>query len=109
MMKFIKDINIKNKKVLIRCDFNVPIKENVILDDYRILKTIPTLSYCIDQGAAVILMSHLGRPNKDNYKNLSLRAVAEYLSKYFKKDVLFSEDCISKESIETSTKLSIVA
>ena len=106
MMKFIKDIDIKNKKVLIRCDFNVPIKENVILDDYRILKTIPTLSYCIDQGASMILMSHLGRPNKDNYKNLSLRAVAEYLSKYYKKDVFFSEDCISKESIETSSKLS---
>ena len=57
-MKTIKDINIDNKKVIIRCDFNVPIKEGEIVDDTRIIGALPTIQYCIDHGCKIILLSH---------------------------------------------------
>jgi phosphoglycerate kinase len=88
--KTIKDINIENKRVFIRADFNVPIKQGEITDDTRILGALPTIEYCLERGASVILASHLGRPLKDKKKaeekgmpydvaKYSLRPVYEYL------------------------------
>ena len=91
-MKTIKDLNIDNKKVIIRCDFNVPMKEGKITDDTRIVAALETINYCLEKNAKVILLSHLGRVKEeaDLAKN-DLAPVADRLSKLLKKDVLFSE------------------
>ena len=91
-MKTIKDIDINNKKVLIRCDFNVPIKEGKIVDNTRIVGALPTIKYAIEHNAKVILLSHLGRIKEetDLGKN-NLAPVAQELSKLLEKDILFSE------------------
>ena len=92
-MKTIKDLNIDNKKVIIRCDFNVPIKEGEIVDDTRIVGALPTIQYCIDHGCKIILMSHLGRVKEESdlAKN-DLSPVAGRLSDLLKKDILFCEE-----------------
>lgn len=91
-MKSIKDIDLKGKKVFIRVDFNVPIEKGQILDDTRILKTLPTLEYALKAGAKVILCSHLGRPKGKRIPELSLKPVYEYLKKVFKVSVKFLEE-----------------
>ena len=90
MKKNIKDIDIKNKKVIIRVDFNVPIKEGVITDDNRIKESLPTINYALNEGAKVILLSHLGRVEKeeDMEKN-TLEPVAYRLSELLDKDITF--------------------
>lgn len=90
MKKTIRDFDLNNKKVLIRCDFNVPIKNGQIVDDNRIVASLPTIEYAIDKGAKVILFSHLGRVKtiEDKEKN-SLHLVAERLSELLEKKVLF--------------------
>ena len=91
--KTLKDLNLQNKKVLVRCDFNVPLdKEGNITDDIRIVSSLPTINYLLDNGAAVILMSHLGRPDGSADKKYSLLPVAQRLNKLLGKDVIF-EDC----------------
>ena len=91
-MKTIKDIDINNKKVLIRCDFNVPIKEGKIVDNTRIVGALPTIKYAIEHNVKVILLSHLGRikEESDLGKN-NLAPIAQELSKLLEKDILFSE------------------
>ena len=91
-MKTIKDLDINNKKVIIRCDFNVPMKEGKIVDDTRIVAALETINYCLEKNAKVILLSHLGRVKEeaDLAKN-DLAPVADRLSQLLKKDVLFSE------------------
>lgn len=91
-MKTIKDINIENKKVIIRCDFNVPIKEGKIIDDTRIKAALDTINYCLDKNCKVILLSHLGRikEESDLEKN-NLKPVAERLSELLGKKVAFCE------------------
>lgn len=91
--KSLKDINVKGKKVLVRCDFNVPLDEkNNITDDIRITSSLPTINYLLDNGAALILMSHLGRPNGEANPKYSLLPVAKRLSELLGKKVIF-EDC----------------
>jgi len=91
-MKTIRDLNIDNKKVIIRCDFNVPIKDGIITDDTRIVGALETIKYCIDHNAKIILLSHLGRikESEDLDKN-NLAPVAKRLSELLEKDILFSE------------------
>ena len=103
MKKTIRDFDLNNKKVIIRVDFNVPIKDNIIIDDNRIVASIPTVNYAVENGAKVILMSHLGRiKTEEDKENNSLQIVASRLSKLLNKDVTFVsmthgselEDCI---------------
>ncbi len=97
-MKTIRDLNIDGKRVIIRCDFNVPMKDGEITDDTRIVGALPTIEYCIDHGCKIILMSHLGRvkEEKDLAEN-DLSPVAEALSEYLQKDILFSEKTRGEE------------
>lgn len=90
MKKTIRDYDLKSKKVLIRCDFNVPIKDNKIIDDNRIVTSIPTIKYALDNNAKVILFSHLGRvkTNEDKEKN-NLELVAKRLEELLEKKVIF--------------------
>ena len=89
-MKTIKDINIDNKKVIIRCDFNVPIKDGTIIDDSRIEMSIPTIKYCLEHNCKIILLSHLGRikEESDLSKN-TLKPVAKRLEELLNKKITF--------------------
>ncbi len=91
--KTLKDFDFKGKKVLVRCDFNVPMDENQkITDDIRIRSSIPTIEYLVDNGARVILMSHLGRPKGEANPKYSLLPVANRLSELLGKQVVFAKD-----------------
>ena len=106
MKKSIKDFDLKNKKVIIRVDFNVPIKDNKILDDNRIVMSLKTINYAIDNGAKVILMSHLGRIKEEKDKqNNSLKIVADRLSELLNKDVIFINETRGKKLEETINNL----
>ena len=98
MKKTVKDLNIDNKKVIIRCDFNVPVKDGKITDDTRIVKSLPTIKYCLDHNAKIILMSHLGRvkTEEDKVKN-DLSVVATRLSELLDKNVTFVNCTRGKE------------
>jgi len=96
--KSVKDIDVKGKKVLVRVDFNVPIKDGQITDDTRIRAALPTINYLIDQGAALILCSHLGRPKDEPDPAYSMKPVAEYLGGMLNKNVAFAEDCIGPKA-----------
>lgn len=97
-MKTIKDLDIDNKKVIIRCDFNVPIKEGVIVDDTRIIGALPTIQYCIDHDCKIILLSHLGRvKTEEDLEKNDLSPVAARLSELLQKDIIFSEKTRGEE------------
>jgi phosphoglycerate kinase len=96
--KTVRDVDLKGKHVLMRADFNVPIKDGVISDDKRIKATLPTIKYILEQGAALVLMSHLGRPAGTGYEaELSLKPVAERLSELLGRPVKMAPDCIGAE------------
>ena len=96
--KTVRDIDLRKKKVLVRVDFNVPLKEGKITDDTRITAALPTLNYILDQkGSSLILMSHLGRPKKPDVEN-SLKPVAERLSELLGRKVTLAPDCIGPEA-----------
>ena len=92
--KTVKDMDFHGKKVLVRVDFNVPIKNGVVGDDTRIKAALPTLNYLLDNGAALILCSHLGRPKDKPVPEFSMKPVADHLGKLLGKPVKFSEECI---------------
>ena len=100
----LSNISLSEKRVLIRVDYNVPIQDGLIVDDYRIKKSLPTINYCLDQGASIILISHLGRP-KNIDLNYSLSPVRDELEKLLNKSIIFSNDCISDDSIIKSSSL----
>ncbi|MDD2671195.1 MAG: phosphoglycerate kinase [Syntrophales bacterium] len=94
-MKFIDDIDIKDKKILFRFDYNVPLdKENNITDDTRIRATLPTINYALDENCRVIIASHLGRPKGKYAEKFSLAPVAKRLSRLLGKEVKMAGDCI---------------
>ncbi|NQU99730.1 MAG: phosphoglycerate kinase [Parcubacteria group bacterium] len=96
--KTIKDIDVKGKKVLMRVDFNVPLsKEGRVEDDNRIVRTLPSIKYLKEQGARIILMSHLGRPNGEVVEELRLEPVGRHLSSLLNEPVLMMKDCIGEE------------
>src|SRR5213594_2824216 len=95
----IEDLPLRGKRVIIRADFNVPLDESGhITDDTRIRGTLPTINYAVDEGARVILCSHLGRPNGKVDPRLSLAPVARRLQRLLGKEVLFAEDCIGAQA-----------
>ena len=105
-MKTIKDIDVKNKKVIIRCDFNVPIENGRISDDTRIKESLETINYCIENDAKVILLSHLGRvkEEKDLEKN-NMKIVAKRLEKLLGKKVTFISETRGKKLDNAVSKL----
>lgn len=107
-----KNFNFNNTKALVRVDFNVPMKNGVISDDSRIKAALPTIKKILDDGGAVILMSHWGRPLKDIEKkpnltlaDFSLAPVAQYLSTLLAQEVQFINDCLSTEAQEQTANL----
>ena len=90
--KTIEDIQVKGKKVLVRCDFNVPLKDGVITDENRLNGALPTIKYLVENGAKVILCSHMGKPKGEPKPELSLAPVAKRLSEMLGKEVVFAAD-----------------
>ncbi len=103
--KTVRDIDVKGKKVLVRVDFNVPLKDGAVSDDTRIRGALPTIQYLLEQGAAVILCSHLGRPKGVADPKYSLKPVAEYLQKLVSNKVYFAEDCIGEPAEKAAAAL----
>jgi len=97
-MRTLKDFEVKGKRVLVRCDFNVPLdKEGNILDDFRIKQTLPTIEYLIEKGVKVILMSHLGRPEGKVVESLRLTPIQNRLMEYLDVQVSKAPDCVGEE------------
>jgi 3-phosphoglycerate kinase len=96
--KTVKDFNFDNKRVLMRADYNVPVKDGKISDDYRIKQSVETIKWIIGHpGSRLVIISHLGRPKGPDDKDTSLKPVAEHLSKLLDKKVHFATDCIGDE------------
>ncbi len=96
--KTVKDIDLKGKRVLMRVDFNVPMDKGVVTDDKRIKAALPTINYVLEQGASVVLMSHLGRPKGAGFEaEFSLKPAAEALAKLLGKPVQMAPDCVGPE------------
>ncbi len=105
MKKTIEDFELKGKKVIIRCDFNVPIQDGIIIDDTRIRESLKTIQYAIDHHAKVILLSHLGRiKEKDDLVKNSLKPVANRLSQLLNQNVIFFPQTRGAESIISTMK-----
>jgi phosphoglycerate kinase len=104
--KTVRDIDVSEKAVLVRVDFNVPINEKGhITDDYRIEKALPTIEYLIEKKAKVILCSHLGRPEGKVNLKYSLKPAGKQLAKLLNREVEFADDCVGEEAIAKSTEL----
>ena len=104
--KTIKDIDLKGKRVFVRCDFNVPMDENQnITDNRRIVAALPTIKYLIEQGCKIVLSSHLGRPKGEFKKEFSLAPVAKELSKQLGQEVLMAEDVVGESAQKLAENL----
>ena len=105
MRKKLKSFDLKDKRVLIRVDFNVPVDKDVVVDDFRIRAALPTIQYCLNESAKVILMSHLGRPNGIIKEELSLMPAGEKLADLLEMPIKFSNDCISEDAHDVTLGL----
>jgi len=105
LLKTINNFDLKNKRVLIRVDFNVPLYKGVVTDDFRIRMALPTINHCLESGASVVLMSHLGRPKGQIVPDLSLIPVGEKLAELIELPIKFSDDCISEDARDVSLGL----
>ena len=105
MAKFIDKKILEFKKVIIRVDFNVPLLNGIVQDDFRIRKSIPIIQYCLDSNASVVLISHMGRPNGEKKQSMSLSKIKTELEGLLNLEILFSDDCISDDAINTSKGL----
>lgn len=103
--KMLEDIQVMGKKVLVREDLNVPIKDGKVSDDTRIKAALPTITYLLENGAAVILMSHLGRPGGEKKEEFSLKPVADYLAGILDAKVSFVEDCVGEIATQAASSL----
>lgn len=103
--KTVKDINLKGKRVLLRVDYNVPISDGKITDDYRIVKSLPTIQYILKEGASLIICSHLGRPDGKVNPSESLSPIADMLHKKLGRQVSFVSDIIGDEATNASKDL----
>ena len=105
MKKTVKDIDVSGKRVLVRCDFNVPMKDGRITDDIRITSALPTVRYLMENNAKVILMSHMGRPKGEPKPEFSLKPVADRLSELLGKDVIFAaSDKVVDENVKAAAE-----
>lgn len=105
MKKTVRDIDVAGKRVIVRCDFNVPLSDGKITDDIRITSALPTINYLMDKKAKIILMSHLGRPEGQADKKYSLKPVADRLTELLHKEVLFkSVDTVVDSSIKEAAE-----
>ena len=101
----LRDIDLKGKKVVMRVDFNVPIKEGVIKDDTRVQGALPSIKYVLEQGGSLVLMSHLGRPDEKGITaDTTLKPVAAYLEKLLGKAVVFVDDCAAADAAVAAMK-----
>jgi len=100
----LKDVDVKDKKVLMRVDFNVPIEDGKITDDNRIVQALSSINYVVENSGTLILMSHLGRPGGQVDNSLSLRPVAEHLRELVDTEVYFAEDCIGEKATSVIEK-----
>ncbi|WP_018247912.1 phosphoglycerate kinase [Orenia marismortui] len=103
--KTLKDVNVKDKKVLVRVDFNVPMEDDKVTDDTRIEAALPTINYLIDEGAKVILMAHFGRPKGEVKEELRLDPVAKVLANKLGKTVVKTDTTVGEEPKEAVAKM----
>ncbi|HKJ85533.1 MAG TPA: phosphoglycerate kinase, partial [Spirochaetia bacterium] len=104
-LKTVRDLDLSGKTVLVRVDYNVPIKNGAVSDATRIEASLPTLKYILDQGASLVLMSHLGRPKGSPSPEFSLRPVSGKLSDLIGRPVAFADDCIGDEVAAAASNL----
>ena len=105
MIRVLNSFDLKDRHVLIRVDFNVPVQGEKVTSNFRIKSALPTIQYCLDHGAAVILLSHLGRPDGKVDSKLSLIPIGEELAGLLEMPIKFSENCISEDALDTSLSL----
>lgn len=104
-LRTIRDVDVAGKRVLVRVDYNVPLKNGVVSDDTRIVKSLPTLKHLLDNGARLVLMSHLGRPKGEVKPEMSLKPAAGRLSELLGKPVGMAPDCIGEETEKLTLNL----
>ncbi len=104
-MRFIDELSLAGKRVLVRVDYNVPIKDGVIVDDNRIKQSLPTLQLALDAGASLVLCSHLGRPKGAPVPEFSLQPIASHLAALLGREVRMAPDCIGPEALAMAENL----
>ena len=105
MIKTLNSFDLKDKRVLLRVDFNVPIVNDRITDNFRIVSSLPTIKYCLRHGAKIIIMSHLGRPKGNVIPEMSLISVGEALADLLEMPIKFSHDCVSEDAHDVTLGL----
>jgi len=104
-LKTVRDVDLSGKRVLVRVDYNVPLKDGRVSDATRIEASLPTLKHIVDEGGSLVLMSHLGRPKGKPNPDMSLRPVADKLSDMIGRPVEFADECVGADVVERSKKL----